>query len=215
MPWKQWAYLEKVSSADFQAYVQDQVIPQFTNAAQRTTQMPAPKDGQLSYTQDNKQLWLWNGTTWRLAVPHSQATRRTFSVEATITNPAAYQPLSAGADRTALTITFTKYAADTVLIFQGTAQWAVSSGVSGQRQSFGIRRDAGGAGLDYDIAQTTPTGWGITAPFRLWPFTGTAQVTGVPAGTYTFQPVFKASGGIVMNFYPSDDFIGYSVTETY
>src|SRR4051812_12656901 len=66
MPWKSWAYLEKVPSVDFNTYLQNQVVPQFTNVAQRdTVYTPAPPaKGALCITTDTMQQWVWSGTQW-------------------------------------------------------------------------------------------------------------------------------------------------------
>jgi len=66
MPWKQWAFMERVTSADFQSFIQNQTIPQFTNAAQRDalyTPVPPPT-GAMCMTQNDMTVWLWNGTAW-------------------------------------------------------------------------------------------------------------------------------------------------------
>lgn len=64
MPWKQWAYLEKVSSADFQTYLQNQVVPAFTSAAQRDTQWPTPPKGALCILTDTNNMQKFDGTSW-------------------------------------------------------------------------------------------------------------------------------------------------------
>jgi hypothetical protein len=218
MPHKVWAVGEEVLAAGFNQYVQEQVIATFANAAARATAIPAPKDGQHTWLIDVERLEVWDGESWRptSGAPHTSAVRHVFAVENAITNPFNFTPLPQAASRTALTITFTKYAPDTNLILQGTAQWAVSSGVITQRFQFGLRRDAGGAGLDVQLTNLQlTTNQGVTAPFRLYPQTGLAVISGLAAGTYVFQPIVAASGGVVINFYPGDDWISYSVTETY
>lgn len=64
MPWKQWAYLEKVSSAQFQDYLQNQVVSTFTSVAQRSTQLVAPVEGQVSYLKDVDRLEVFDGASW-------------------------------------------------------------------------------------------------------------------------------------------------------
>jgi len=66
MPWKQWAYLERVTSPDFQNYLQNQTVPQFLNVAQRDsvyTPVPPPA-GALCITTDQNVLWAWTGSAW-------------------------------------------------------------------------------------------------------------------------------------------------------
>lgn len=47
---------EEVLAADFNTFVQDQVVATFPNAAARSTALPSPKIGQLSYLTDVKRL---------------------------------------------------------------------------------------------------------------------------------------------------------------
>jgi hypothetical protein len=72
MPWKQWAFLEKVSSADFQTYMQNQVVPQFTSTSQRDTMWTTPVKGAYCITTDTMTLWVYDGTGWRLSTPVGQ-----------------------------------------------------------------------------------------------------------------------------------------------
>lgn len=45
MPQKTWAVGEEVLAADFNTYLQNQVVPVFTSTAQRDSQWPSPPDG--------------------------------------------------------------------------------------------------------------------------------------------------------------------------
>ena len=67
MPQKLWAVGEEVLSADFNPYVQNQVVPQFTNAAQRDAQWTTPPKGAMCVTQDTLSLWIFDSATWRRA----------------------------------------------------------------------------------------------------------------------------------------------------
>jgi len=67
MPWKQWAYLEKVSSTDFQNYLQNQAVSIFTSAAQRDTQIAAPIEGMCCYLTSTKTFQIYNGSAWEAA----------------------------------------------------------------------------------------------------------------------------------------------------
>jgi hypothetical protein len=220
MPTKVWVAGEEVLATQFNQYVQEQVIATFPNAAARTAAIPAPKDGMHTWLIDVERLEVFDGESWRptSGAPHTNAIRRMFTDHLVITNPGAFTPLPAGAggDRTALTITFTKYAPDTTIVLQGVALFSVSSGSATQRFEFGIRRDAGGGALDVVLGQQTlAASQQVTAPYRLPPLVGLNTIAGLAAGTYTFQPIFRAAGGVVMDFWPQDDFIAFSVTETY
>lgn len=52
MGFKIWAVGEEVLAADFNDYVQEQVVATFPNAAARTAAIPAPLPGMLSYLAD-------------------------------------------------------------------------------------------------------------------------------------------------------------------
>lgn len=65
MPQKVWAIGEEVLAADFNPYVQQQTVPQFTNTAQRDAQWAAPPVGALCVTQDTLTQWIWTGTAWQ------------------------------------------------------------------------------------------------------------------------------------------------------
>jgi len=65
MPFKTWAVGEEVLAADFNAYMQTQVVPQFASVAQRDTQWAAPPRGAMCVTTDTNCRWLFDGTVWR------------------------------------------------------------------------------------------------------------------------------------------------------
>lgn len=64
MPFKVWAVGEETLAADFNAYVQTQVIPRFSSAAQRTSQWAAPPTGALSWRDDGTGLEMFYGGVW-------------------------------------------------------------------------------------------------------------------------------------------------------
>src|SRR5262245_19395364 len=64
MPQKVWAIGEEVLAADFNAYVQQQVVPVFTNVAQRDAQWAAPPTGALCVTADTLTVWQYTGAAW-------------------------------------------------------------------------------------------------------------------------------------------------------
>lgn len=52
MPTKTWVVGEEVLAADFNTYVQRQVVPTFANTAARNTALPSPTPGMLCYVTD-------------------------------------------------------------------------------------------------------------------------------------------------------------------
>jgi hypothetical protein len=57
MPQKSWAVGEEVLATDFNTYMQNQVIPQFTGTAQRDSQWASPPTGALCVTTDTNTVW--------------------------------------------------------------------------------------------------------------------------------------------------------------
>lgn len=64
MPQKSWAVGEEVLAADFNTYVQQQVVPQFTTAAQRDSQWASPPNGARCVTVDTNTEWQRINNTW-------------------------------------------------------------------------------------------------------------------------------------------------------
>ena len=64
MPQKTWAVGEEVLAADFNAYVQDQVVPQFPTSAARDAEWAAPPNGALCVTTDSNTLWQRVAGAW-------------------------------------------------------------------------------------------------------------------------------------------------------
>lgn len=65
MPTKTWAVGEEVLAADFNSYVQRQVVATFPNAAARNAAIAAPAAGMACYLADLQALQVHNGTGWR------------------------------------------------------------------------------------------------------------------------------------------------------
>lgn len=72
MPWKAWAYLEKVSSTDFQNYLQNQTVPTFTSTAQRDSVYTTPPLGAMCITTDTYSLWVFGATGWKIAAGRAE-----------------------------------------------------------------------------------------------------------------------------------------------
>lgn len=71
MPQKTWAVGEEVLAADFNTYLQKQVVPQFPNVAARDAWAGPPK-GALCVTTDTNALWIYSGAAWQ-SLPRSVA----------------------------------------------------------------------------------------------------------------------------------------------
>jgi len=65
MPFKVWAVGEEVLAADFNDYIQEQVVATFPNAAARDAAIIAPTTGQMVYIIDIAQVQLYDGAAWQ------------------------------------------------------------------------------------------------------------------------------------------------------
>lgn len=65
MPFKTWVVGEEVLAADFNSYVQRQVVPTFSNAAARDAAITAPSEGMMCYLTDVHKYYTHTGTAWR------------------------------------------------------------------------------------------------------------------------------------------------------
>jgi hypothetical protein len=72
VPSKIWVVGEEVLAADFNQYVQEQVIAVFANAAARTSAITAPKEGMHSYLLDVGQLHVFRSGAWRVSLEGAQ-----------------------------------------------------------------------------------------------------------------------------------------------
>jgi len=64
MPFKIWAVGEEVLAADFNDFLQEQVVATFPTAAARDAAIIAPNEGQLAYVVADKTLYRWDGAAW-------------------------------------------------------------------------------------------------------------------------------------------------------
>jgi hypothetical protein len=66
MPYKIWVPGEEVLAADFNAYVQQQVIATFPTAAARNAAITSPVEGMVTWINDTNRLEVFNGVAWEL-----------------------------------------------------------------------------------------------------------------------------------------------------
>lgn len=64
MPFKVWAVGEEVLAADFNDYLQEQVVATFPTIVARDASITAPQEGQMCYVVETRLLYMWNGTAW-------------------------------------------------------------------------------------------------------------------------------------------------------
>jgi hypothetical protein len=71
MPTKTWVVGEEVLAADFNAYLQQQVVSTFPNVAGRDAWATAP-DGAICVTTDTNTVWLRGVSDWKALIPWTQ-----------------------------------------------------------------------------------------------------------------------------------------------
>lgn len=64
MPRKQWAAYEKVTAADVNANLSDQSVMRFANSTARSTAIPSPTEGMVSWLDDVNALQVYDGSAW-------------------------------------------------------------------------------------------------------------------------------------------------------
>jgi hypothetical protein len=52
-----------------QDYLMDQTVMVFANASARTSALPSPTAGMVTYLVDSGNLWFYTGSTWSLVTP--------------------------------------------------------------------------------------------------------------------------------------------------
>jgi hypothetical protein len=55
---------EKLTANQVNNYLQDQAVMRFADAAARTTAIPSPSEGMVSYLDDENELFLYDGVDW-------------------------------------------------------------------------------------------------------------------------------------------------------
>jgi hypothetical protein len=122
---KVWGVGEEVLAADFQAYVQTQVVAQFPNPATRDSQWPAPPVGARCVTTEFAAAgqilaWVRHPSGWRY-VPGQTI------VLATVTTPT--NGIASGADVPGMAVTFNSYGGPVVVSVRAPIQNTGAEGV--------------------------------------------------------------------------------------
>jgi hypothetical protein len=144
-------------------------------------------------------LWPLSPAAWYTG----EARNRECSGNENFTDPISWTPIPASADKTALTMTFTKRQPDTKLMLRMNCTIAWVAGAT-QNLYCGLRV----GGVDYQMGQySTPTG-----PTLRVVMGGSREISGLAPGTYTIEPIFR-SGTLAQLWLYGGDFVSYEVLE--
>ena len=130
-------------------------------------------------------------------------TRRIISALNSFTST-SYVTFPNSADRTAMTISFTKRRADTKLLVRVNVSGEWSAATPAYAYA-GIKVGS----TNYDVAQQRYNNSGTRMGFS-----GENEVAGLSAGVYTIEPIVRVAAG-AWNMYTGDDYLFYTVEETY
>jgi hypothetical protein len=185
MPQKTWVVGEEVLAADFNTYVQNQVVPAFPNVATRDSQWTAPPNGALSVTTDTYTTWLRQAGAWVAFRPgsvlgYAQVTTAQTGIGA------------GGADLTGLSVAVTVGSSRRIRI---TAQCVVAQQTANGHMQGYVREGTtnlgrfgtvfmatvGGTGFFHGHAVLTPTAGAHT--YKLFGITNTGSYDMVADGT--------------------------------
>ncbi len=179
MPTKTWAPGEAVIAADFNSYVQQQVVATFANAAARAAAITTPLPGMLTWVADKARLEYYTGAGWRPTAPRPVASG---------SNPGS---VSAGSDWVSV------FRLSATLEFAARTRLYVSGHLNTEIQSLyvatTIRRDVG--------ASFTDVAWPIWSNDVAMPghqLSGASMAEeNLAAGTHTWDFMGLAPGGII------------------
>lgn len=209
MAYKVFTAGEEATASDVNTMLMSQTVSRFANAAARantSTGIASPVTNQLSMLDDAPGIvWVYRGSSWVPVSLVGRAVRRVMGAVNTLTNPTAATPLPNATDRAALQLSFVKQLTATRLVLWMQASATMTSGL---QQVFVWSLGANGGALIWELVQKNTN----SAANSFENVTGATEVTGLGAGTYTFEP-FLRSGGSVWTLNPGADQICYTVTE--
>jgi len=167
MPYKVWAVGEEVLAADFNDFLQEQVVAVFATTAARDAAILAPNEGQQCYVTATKTRYVYNGAAWVTSGPGQLMGQTTLA--------AAVSGLAAEAVFATVALTLPAARTLRVVLCSGFATRSGAAGVSRVRI-----RDGGLTGTE--IAQSP---WNSTIVGELFPVAceNTRQFAG---GAHTF-----------------------------
>jgi len=147
-----WSTSDLVSAADFSTYVQDQICGVYSSDSNRSSELAAPAEGQISYLSDTKVFSIYSGSAWVdvLDVDTISVTSGNYAMTGTLT-------LNSGSD----TFSFpTDRGTDTYVLQSdgdGTTSWVAATSGDVTGVTAGNLLDGGGTSgdltLDVDLSE--------------------------------------------------------------
>jgi hypothetical protein len=197
MPQKAWVTGEEVLAADFNTYLQNQVVPAFTTTAQRDSQWTTPPAGALCVTVDTNTLWQRVAGAWQkpVSLPQGRLGHATTATDTTVTAVTPTYTQIAGLS-VPVTVAANRYI---MLRFQvGQAFW--NTGTPGLME-FRVAQDGDQA---TKVAERGFYWWPGTSAGSAMPPAWTGIVTPT-AGAHTYTVwCAQAGAGLSVTFYGSN-----------
>jgi len=205
MPYKIWVVGEEVLAADFNNYVQEQVVATFTNAAARDAAITGPNAGQLCYLTASNELHVYTGTAWSTLMSRwvSFTPNVLFGGTAVTigAHDCAYRQVGGGWELVAaFTITAGGSSGDTAMrfILDATSGWVPTGGLAGYIHTVGIgtQMHTDGQVLTYAVSMENANDF-IFRPTGYPSSPQTILATHVSAGDYfSFHVSYRAAIGV-------------------
>jgi hypothetical protein len=120
-------------AGDVNGYLMDQTVMNFATVAARSSAIPVPSEGMVSYRQDAKNIEFYNGTSW---VANKSASG-SYTANGTLTTAYA----------TYITISLTTTTRPLYVFFSATG----NNGNSGAQQTFSVRAQIDGVNIGSEI----------------------------------------------------------------
>jgi hypothetical protein len=194
---------EVLTASDTNTYLMEQTVMVFGGTAARSSAIPTPSEGMVSYRTDIDIVETYNGSSWiGLGGYLTYGRTRQLAGNNGFTNQTSFGDMTNADDKTALDMSIVKKQDSSVLLVNyHFPVWLFS----GAAQNFYGAINIGGT--DYAVA-----GNYITAASSTGFMSGTRIISGINAGTYATKPRF-ASGGASTFIAAALSYVSYSVQE--
>ena len=193
---------EVLTASDVNTYLMEQSVMVFGGTAARSSAIPTPSEGMVSYRTDIDIVETYNGSSWiGLGGYLTYGATRQLAANNTFNNQTTFADLPNAADKTALDLSIVKKQNSSLLLLTFHFPTVLTSGAS---QGFYGAINIGGT--DYALAG------GYTAVNTTGHMSGVRIVSGLNAGTYATKPRFASSTASVF-VSPALTYVSYSIQE--